>query len=103
MTPLIDVQEAWQRLHNEVPRLFEKGIIRYHGKLGPGQKAPKRKGDWIQELRDRGETQIRDSKQFSDQIDTDKMITMTTDGGANPNPGPAGWGVLNTIQERPTT
>jgi ribonuclease HI len=22
------------------------------------------------------------------------MITMTTDGGANPNPGPAGWGVL---------
>jgi ribonuclease HI len=22
------------------------------------------------------------------------MITMTTDGGANPNLGPAGWGVL---------
>jgi ribonuclease HI len=22
------------------------------------------------------------------------MLTMTTDGGANPNPGPAGWGVL---------
>jgi ribonuclease HI len=22
------------------------------------------------------------------------MITMTTDGGDNPNPGPAGWGVL---------
>jgi hypothetical protein len=37
MTPLIDVQEAWQRLHNEVRRLFEKGIIRYHGKLRPGQ------------------------------------------------------------------
>jgi hypothetical protein len=56
----------------------------------PKKKAPKQKRDWIQELCDRGETQIRDSKQFSDQIDTGKMITMTTDGGANPNPGPAG-------------
>jgi ribonuclease HI len=45
-------------------------------------------------LCDRGETPIQDSKQFSDQIDTGKMITMTTDGGANPNPGPAGWGAL---------
>jgi ribonuclease HI len=42
----------------------------------------------------RGETPIQDAKQFSDQIIVDKTITMTTDGGANPNPGPAGWGVL---------
>jgi hypothetical protein len=41
-----------------------------------------------------GEIPIQDAKQFFDQIDTEKMITMTTDGGANPNPGPAGWGVL---------
>jgi ribonuclease HI len=31
---------------------------------------------------------------FTDQLDIDKMITMTTDVGANPNQGPAGWGVL---------
>jgi ribonuclease HI len=55
---------------------------------------PKGKKDWIQELCDKGEIQIKDAKQFFDQIDRDKMITMTTDGGANPNPGPAGWGVL---------
>jgi ribonuclease HI len=24
----------------------------------------------------------------------DKMVTMTTDGGARPNPGNTGWGVL---------
>jgi ribonuclease HI len=24
----------------------------------------------------------------------DKMVTMTADGGAQPNPGSAGWGVL---------
>jgi ribonuclease HI len=55
---------------------------------------PKAKRDWIWELCERGETPIHDAKQFSDQIIVDKMVTMTTDGGANPNPGPAGWGVL---------
>jgi hypothetical protein len=44
------------------------------------KKIPKRKRDWIEELCDRGEVRICDSKQFSDQIDTGKMITMTTDG-----------------------
>jgi hypothetical protein len=53
------------------------------------KKEPTPKRDWIQELCARGETQIWDSKQFADQIDTEKMVTMTTDGGANPNPGPA--------------
>jgi ribonuclease HI len=42
----------------------------------------------------RGETPIHDATQFARQIIVDKMVTMTTDGGANPNPGPAGWGVL---------
>jgi hypothetical protein len=37
MTPLIDVQDAWQRLHNPVPRLVEKGNIAFRGKLRPGQ------------------------------------------------------------------
>jgi ribonuclease HI len=60
----------------------------------PKKKAPKVTRDWIRELCERGETAIRDAKQFADQIITDKMITMTTDGGANQNPGPAGWGVL---------
>jgi hypothetical protein len=58
------------------------------------KKAPKQKRNWIQELCNRGETQIRDTRQFSYQIDTGTMVTMTTDGGANPNPGLAGWGVL---------
>jgi ribonuclease HI len=58
------------------------------------KKAPKEKRDWIWELCQRGETPVQDAGPFFDQIDTGKMITMTTDGGANPNPGPAGWGVL---------
>jgi hypothetical protein len=37
MTPLIDIQEPWQLLQNQVPRLFESGSIAYHGKLRPGQ------------------------------------------------------------------
>jgi hypothetical protein len=36
MTPLIDVEEAWQRLHKQVPRLFEERVIGYRGKLRPG-------------------------------------------------------------------
>jgi hypothetical protein len=60
----------------------------------PKKRAPKPKRDWIWELCERGETPIHDAKQFSDQIIVDKMVTMTTDGGTNPNPGLAGWGVL---------
>jgi hypothetical protein len=37
MTPIIDVQGAWQLFHTQVPRLFEKGVIAYRGKLRPGQ------------------------------------------------------------------
>jgi hypothetical protein len=37
MTPLKDVEEAWQLLHHEVPRLFEKATFNYVGKLKPGQ------------------------------------------------------------------
>jgi hypothetical protein len=57
-------------------------------------RAPKEKRDWIQELYARGEFQQQDPKMFTDQLDVRKMITMTIDGGANPNPGPAGWGLL---------
>jgi ribonuclease HI len=64
------------------------------GPSTPKKKVPKETRDWIWELCERGETPIHDAKQFFDQIDTGKMITMTTDGEANPNPGPAGWGVL---------
>jgi hypothetical protein len=58
------------------------------------QKVQKENRDWLWELCQRGEIPIQNARQFFDQIDTGKMITMTTDGGANPNPGPAGWGVL---------
>jgi ribonuclease HI len=58
------------------------------------KKELKEKRDWIWELCERGEIPIKDAGQFFNQIDTNKMVTMTTDGGANPNPGPAGWGVL---------
>jgi ribonuclease HI len=64
------------------------------GGPSPAKRAPKEKRDWIWELCERGETPIHDAKQFADQIIVDKMLTMMTDGGANPNPGPAGWGVL---------
>jgi hypothetical protein len=57
-------------------------------------RATKEKHDWIQELKDRGEFQQQDARAFTAQIRVVKMITLTTDGGANPNPGPAGWGVL---------
>jgi hypothetical protein len=60
----------------------------------PKRREPKQMRDWVWELCERGEIPIQDAKQFSDQIIVDKMVTMTTDGGANPNPGPAGWGVL---------
>jgi hypothetical protein len=69
-------------------------IPRAVGGLPPKRKEPKQTRDWIWELCERRETPIRDAKEFSDQIITDKMVTMTTDGGANPNPGPAGWEVL---------
>jgi ribonuclease HI len=58
------------------------------------KKVQKENRDWLWELCQKGEIPIQDARQFFDQIDTEKMITMTTDGGANPNPGPAGWGVL---------
>jgi ribonuclease HI len=60
----------------------------------PKKKVQKEKRDWIWELCQRGEIPIQDARQFFDQIDTEKMITITTDGGANPNPRPSGWGVL---------
>jgi hypothetical protein len=64
------------------------------GPPAPPKKVKPKKRNWIQELRNRGEVEIEDARQFAAQIDREKMITMTTDGGANPNPGPAGWGVL---------
>jgi ribonuclease HI len=88
-------QESVEAMHE--PRNPKMSVAKIPKAIGgplPKKKAPKQKRDCIQELCDRGETQIRDSLQSSDQIDTGKMVTMTTDGGANPNPGPAGWGVL---------
>jgi hypothetical protein len=38
--------------------------------------------DWVQALRLRGEHQEQDPKKFAAQIQTDKMIELTTDGGA---------------------
>jgi ribonuclease HI len=32
--------------------------------------------------------------EFGQNLERDKMAHIITDGGANPNPGPAGWGVL---------
>jgi ribonuclease HI len=72
------------------PSLIPKAV----GGTPQKKKAPKVTRDWIWELCERGETPIKDAKQFFDQIIVDKMITMTTDGGANLNLGPAGWGVL---------
>jgi hypothetical protein len=36
-TPLITVQEAWQLLPNDHPRLFPDANLNYRGKLKPGQ------------------------------------------------------------------
>jgi ribonuclease HI len=52
------------------------------------------KRDWIAELRARGDTQDMDAQVFSSRLQLDKMVTLTTDGGARPNPGNAGWVVL---------
>jgi hypothetical protein len=49
--------------------------------------------DWIQELIDRGETEL-DAHASAAQIQVDKMITLATDGEARASPQPAGWGVL---------
>jgi hypothetical protein len=87
--------EAVQRIRDpQTPKGSVAKIPKAIGGPPPKKKATKQKRDWIQELCDRGETPIQDAKQFSDQIVIDKMVTMTTDGGANPNPGPAGWGAL---------
>jgi ribonuclease HI len=88
-------QDSIEKLRE--PRTPKGSVAKIPKAIGgppPKKKAPKQKRNWIQELCDRGEIPIQDAKQFSDQIDTEKMTTMTTDGGANPNPGPAGWGVL---------
>jgi ribonuclease HI len=57
-------------------------------------KIPKLKRDWIGEFVGRGECQEQDVQKFTEQIQIDKMVTTTTDCGARPNPGSAGWGVL---------
>jgi hypothetical protein len=62
-------------------------------------RAPKVTHDWIRELIDRGENQETGTTKFAQQIQVDKMITLTTDGGALPNPGPAGWGVLARLEQ----
>jgi hypothetical protein len=36
-SPLISVESAWQLLHNDVPRIFEKATFNFHGKLRPGK------------------------------------------------------------------
>jgi hypothetical protein len=36
MTPLLTGTEAWQQLHNEIPRLYEEASLDYAGKLKPG-------------------------------------------------------------------
>jgi hypothetical protein len=43
--------------------------------------------DWIRELIDRGEFQEIEAIAFAASMQTDKMITVTTDGGARPNAG----------------
>jgi hypothetical protein len=88
-------QESVERIREpRTPKGSASKIPKAIGGPPPKRKEPKQKRDWIQELSDRGEIQIQDVQQFSNQIIGDKMVTMTTDGGANPNPGPAGWGVL---------
>jgi hypothetical protein len=54
------------------------------------KKMQKENRDWLWELCQRGEIPIQDAKQFFDQIDTEKMITMTTDGGGKSESRP-GW------------
>jgi ribonuclease HI len=39
-------------------------------------------------------TRVQDPQAFTSQLQGDKMVTMIMDGGACPNTGPAGWGVL---------
>jgi hypothetical protein len=88
-------QESIERMRD--PRTPKGSVAKIPKAIGgpqPKRREPKQKRDWIQELCERGEIPIQDAKQFSDQIIHDKMVTMTTDGWANPNPGSAGWGVL---------
>jgi ribonuclease HI len=63
----------------------------------PKQKIPKEARvtrDWIAELSARWETQDTDVGTFTSQLQLDKMATLTTDGGARPNPGAAGWSAV---------
>jgi hypothetical protein len=48
------------------------------------RKSSKTKRDWIGELKARGEVEETDPQTFSSQIQMDKMIALTTDGGARP-------------------
>jgi hypothetical protein len=57
-------------------------------------KVTKEKRNWIDELIAPGGYQEQDAMKSKQQLQLDKIITMPTDGGARPNPGPAGWGVL---------
>jgi hypothetical protein len=68
------------------------------GPPAPPKKVKPKKRDWIQELCDRGEIQIKDAKQFFDQIDRDKMVTMTTDGGGESEPRASSMGSLGAAE-----
>jgi ribonuclease HI len=41
-----------------------------------------------------GEEYVQDAHRFWRIIDQEKMVHVVTDGGANPNPGSAGWGAM---------
>jgi hypothetical protein len=56
------------------------------------KETPKETHDCIAELEARGEKLEQDPGAFARQLQMDKMVTMTTDGGARTNP--AVWGVL---------
>jgi hypothetical protein len=57
-------------------------------KMTPGTSSP----NWLAVQASR-ERQI-DWIEFGQQLERDKMVHVVTDGGARPNPGAAGWGVL---------
>jgi hypothetical protein len=52
------------------------------------------KRDWSGDVRAGGETEETDPHTVTTQVQMDKMIRLTTERGARPNPGADGWGVL---------
>jgi hypothetical protein len=78
-----------------ITRLSSQQRAAQPAKTKKGQGAPKVQRDWIHEpMTKEGEEYINNAHRFWSSLDTNDIVHVVTDGWADPNPGPAGWGAI---------